>query len=100
MVTEEANHLTEDFNVLQEDGIHCVILGLQTETGLLFEEAFAGSLVIIIHGDHDITVTGSGLLAEQPTFLVDVFIHMRSGTTILILTTQNIFTSVSWSIDR
>ena len=71
MVTEEANHLTEDFNVLQEDGIHCVILGLQTETGLLFEEAFAGSLVIIIHGDHDITVTGSGLLSDNHVITIE-----------------------------
>ena len=31
---------------------------------------------------------GCALLAEQPPFLVDVFIHMRSGTTVFILATQ------------
>ena len=58
MITEKANHLTEDFNVLKENGVHCVILRLQAETGLLFEEPFTGSLVVVVHGDDNVTVAG------------------------------------------
>ena len=71
MITEEADHLTEDFNVLQENRFHCVILRLQTEAGLFFEEPFAGGLVVIVHSDYDITVAGRGLLADNHIITIE-----------------------------
>ena len=58
VIPEKANDPAEDSNILEINGVHRIIFRLETEAVFFLEEPLAGGLVVLVHGDDNITVFG------------------------------------------